>query len=130
LGEVIMPAADGESAFPAAPPPEANKVDSSALPPDVIAARLAQDIQGLDLALRQMPRDEAKALAGWMVSVGLLVERTEADLDQEQFAGYLPPAVAVALASGNVDATCAALSELPLSEASRLCERLQQQGLL
>ena len=65
-----------------------------------------------------------------MVSVGLLVERTDADLDREQFSAYYPPTVAAALASGNVDAVYAALSELPIDEGDRLFERLRQQGLL
>ncbi len=127
---MTMTQADDESWFSDRPQGEADNVYSGTLPPAVSAALKAQDIQALDLALRQMPRDEAEALAGWMASVGLLVERTEADLDQEQRSAYYPPAVAQALASGNVDAIYAALSELPPDEADRLYERLQQQGLL
>jgi hypothetical protein len=125
-----MTTADDDNQFPAGPHAGGGKVYSGKLPPAVAAALEAQDIQALDLALRQMPRDEAEALAGWMVSVGLLVERTQADLDREQLSAYYPPGVAAALASGNVDEVYAALSELPPDVADRVYEQLQQQGLL
>ncbi len=125
-----MTTKDDDDQFPTGPHLLGGKIYSGKLPPAVAVALMTQDIQALDLALRQMPRDEAEALAGWMVSVGLLVERTQADLDREQLAAYYPPAVAAALASGNVDDVYAALSELPPDEADRLYEQLQQQGLL
>lgn len=104
------------------------------LPPAVSAALQEQDIQALDLALRQMPRDEAEALARWLVKAGVLVQRSKADLDSEQRSARsspaYPPAVAAALESGNIDAVYSALSELPPDQADRLFESLQQQGLL
>ena len=110
-----------------------------ALPLAVRAALLAEDIQALDLALRQMPTDEAEALAGWMVSVGILKQRSDDDLDVEQEQAYQalephsaawPPAVARALASGNRDAVFEALAELPPEVADALYVQLQEQGLL
>ena len=102
----------------------------ASLPPGVRAALHAQDVQALDLALRQLPRDEAEALARWLVAAGVLVQRTDGDLDQEQRAAQWPPTVAVALASGNPDAVYAALADLPPEEADRIFAQLQQQGLL
>ncbi len=101
-----------------------------ALPPAVRAAIEAQDVQALDLALRAMPRDEAEALARWLVIAGVLVQRSEVELDAEQRAAYYPPAVAAALASGDADAIFAALAELPEDEADRLYEQLHEKGLL
>lgn len=100
------------------------------LPPAISAAVKAQDIQALDLALRQMPRREAEAMTAWLVKAGILVQRSEADLEREQWAAYYPPNVVSALDSGNIDAVYAALAELPPEEADRLYELLQQQGLL
>jgi hypothetical protein len=110
-----------------------------ALPLAVRAAVLAEDIQALDLALRQMPRDEAEALARWLVTAGILKQRTEDDLDVEQAQAYReveprpsawPPSVARALASGNTDKVYEALAELLPEEADRLYAQLQEQGLL
>ena len=110
-----------------------------ALPPAVRAAVQAQDIQALDLALRQMPTAEAEALARWLVTAGILEERTGADLDDEQRAAYRefgerspawPPTVAKALASGNRDAVFEALADLPPEVADPLYVQLQEQGLL
>jgi len=110
-----------------------------ALPPAVRAAVLAQDIQALDLALRQMPRDEGEALARWLVTAGILEERTDNDLDREQARAYgtpeqqpapWPPAVTRALAAGNTDRVYEALAELMPEEADRLYAQLKEQGLL
>jgi Cdc37 C terminal domain len=110
-----------------------------ALPLAVHAALMAQDIQALDLALREMPKDEAEALARWLVTAGILEQRTEADLDIEQHEAYRtieqqpaawPASVAAALASGNTDAVYEALAELLPEEADRLYALLQEQGLL
>jgi hypothetical protein len=73
----------------------------ASLAPAVRAALEAQDVQALDLALRALPRDEAEALGRWLVVSGVLVERTEAEVDLEQRFAYLPPAVAQAVTSGN-----------------------------
>ena len=122
---------------------EPNKLNPlvEALPPAVRAAVVAQDIQALDLALRQMPRDEAQALARWLVTAGILEERGEDDLDREQEQAYRtienrpsasawPPAVAKALASGNTDRVYEALAELLPEDADRLYMQLKEQGLL
>jgi hypothetical protein len=72
-------------------PNDSNEFMAS-LPRAVRAALEAQDVQALDLALRALPRDEAEALGRWLVVAGVLVERTEAEVDLEQrFAYYLPP---------------------------------------
>ena len=122
LGEVAMSAPDDQSSF----------LDS--LPPGVRAALQAQDMQALDLALHQLPSDEAEALVRWLVLAGVLVKRTEADLDVEQRTALLPPVVAAALAraqaTGNTDVVYEALATLPPEEADRLYGQLQEQGLL
>ena len=110
-----------------------------ALPWAVRAAVLAEDIQALDLALRQMPKDEAEELARWLVTAGILVQRSEGELDKEQEDAYReieqppaawPPSVATALATGNTDKVYEALAELLPEEADRLYAQLKEQGLL
>jgi hypothetical protein len=110
-----------------AAPNDSNEFMAS-LPRAVRAALEAQDVQALDLALRALPRDEAEALGRWLVVSGVLVERTEAEVDLEQRFAYLRPAVARAVTSGNTDAVYAALAALPAEHADRLYTQLQQQG--
>ncbi len=94
-----MPAPDDQSSFLAS------------LPAAVRAALQAQDVQALDLALRQMPSDEV-----------------------EQRTAFLPPVVAAALAqaqaNGNTDVVYEAPATLPPDEADRLYAQLQEQGML
>jgi hypothetical protein len=89
--------------------------------------------------LRQMPKDEAEELARWLVTAGILVQRSEGDLDKEQEDAYReieqpaaawPPSVARALATGNTDKVYEALAELLPEEADRLYAQLKEQGLL
>ena len=119
--------------------PEESNPLIDALPFAVRAALLAEDIQALDLALRQMPRDEAEALAAWLVQAGILRQRVDAELDREQEQAYQtveqqpadwPPSVARALATGNTDKVYEALAELLSEEADRLYAQLHEQGLL
>jgi hypothetical protein len=112
------------------PPPDNDNPLVEALPPAVRAAVQAQDMQALDQALRQMPRDEAEALARWLVIAGILVKGTEPDRVADPRLANYPPAVAQALSSGNPDAVYAALAELPNEQADRLYEQLKQEGLL
>jgi hypothetical protein len=116
-----MPAPDDQSSFLAS------------LPAAVRAALQAQDVQALDLALRQMPSDKAEALARWLLMAGVLVKRTEADLEVEQRTAFLPPVVAAALAqaqASDTDVLYEALATLPPDEADRLYAQLQEQGML
>ena len=121
-----------------------------ALPPAVRAAIEAHDTRALEAALRQMPYAEAEGWAQWLLTAGVLEEGTPDEPAQPstpaepeparsnqlaqsatdpRFAGY-PPAVAAALATGNVDAIYAALAELLPAHADRLFEKLKQDGLL
>lgn len=111
----------------------------AAMPMAVKAALLAQDVQALDLALRQMPRDEAEEIMRGLMQAGILVQRNEEALEDEQGQAYRalephpsdwPPAVAKALATGNIDRIYEALAELMPEEADRLYLQLKDQGLL
>ena len=116
------------------PAPDDRNSFLASLPPGVRAALEAQDVQALDLALHQLPTDEAEALVRWLVMAGVLVKQTEADLEVEQRTAFLPPVVAAALAqaqaSGNTDVVYEALATLPPEEADQLYMQLQEQGLL
>ena len=104
-----------------------------ALPPAVRAAILARDNDALERALLQMPRDEAEALARWLVVAGVLQKASP-----EQRAAPPGPAaqspwpatVARALATGNRDRVYEALADLPPEVADQLYLQLQEQGLL
>jgi hypothetical protein len=119
--------------------PKDNNPFLDALPPDVRAALLAQDVNALEAALRQMPYHEAEALTRWLVVAGVLepgegqnAPPASSDapmVETRPFAEY-PPGVAAALVSGNVDAIYAALAELMPDHADRVYAQLKQQGLL
>ena len=104
-----------------------------ALPPAVRAAVLAKNDDALEQALLQMPRDEAEALARWLVLAGVLEkaspeQRTASDpqLAQSQW----PPTVARALATGITDRVYEALADLPPELADQLYVQLKEKGLL
>ena len=111
-----------------------------ALPPAVRAAVLAKNDDALEQALLQMPRDEAEALARWLVLAGVLEkagpEQRAAPEPRPQTPtptpapSPWPAAVARALATGNPDRVYEALADLPPALADQLYVQLKEQGLL
>ena len=101
------------------------------LPPAVRAAIQARDDAALERALLQMPRDEAEALARWLVVAGVLQKATpEQRAAPPPAQSPWPPTVARALATGNRDRVYEALADLPPEVADQLYIQLQEQGLL